>query len=266
MLMLRLVILLALVLQEPAKEKYEIRVRPAAGDRLEVVDKWSHTFRGKLGDENVRFSSRGGRRMTVETEKVENGRASRKTVKVADAFMEQQDAITGKYVRKDEAIHGRTATIERRGDREERTGLDGVPDAEQRALGLDDPLTRLFPDKAVAIGETWEISGEGIKTFFPSGDFTDGRIVVTLRDVKEVGGRKCALLGTNYDVSSKDKDGVTRELRLLGTLTVWLDRGYILEMAQSGRMITSGGDPKNHIPNGEAVVTGELKATVLEMK
>ena len=264
--MLRLLILLALVPQEPAKEKFDIRVRPAEGDRLEVVDKWTHTFHGRLGEEPVTFSTRGGRRLIVEMAKVDGGRLIRKAVKVEDAYIEQQDTNTGKFVRKDEAIHGRTATIERRNDREERTGLDGVPDAEQRALGLDDPLTRLFPDKAVAIGETWEISGEGIKKFFPSGDFTDGRIVVTLRDVKEVDGRKCALLGTNYDVSSKDKDGVTRELRLLGTLTVWLDRGYILEMAQSGRMITSGGDPKNHIPNGEAAVTGELKATVLEMK
>ena len=262
--MLRLLILLALAPQEPAKEKFEIRVRPAEGDRLEVVDKWTHTFQGKLGEEPVRFSTRGGRRLTVEMAKVEGGRLARKVMKVDDAYIEQQDAITGKFVRKDEAIQGRTATIERRDGREERSGLDGVPDSEARTLGLEDPLTRLYPDKPVSIGDTWEISGEGIKKFFPAGDFTEGTIVVTLRDVKEVDGRKCALIGTTYVVSSKDGDGVIRELRLQGTLTVWLDRGYILAMAQSGRMTTTGGDPKKNVPNGEAAITGELKAVPLE--
>lgn len=262
--MLRLLILLALVPQEPAKEKFDIRVRPAEGDRLEVVDKWTHTFHGRLGEEPVTFSTRGGRRLIVEMAKVDGGRLIRKAVKVEDAYIEQQDTNTGKFVRKDEAIHGRTATIERRDGREERTGLDGVPEGDQRTLGLEDPLTRLYPDKPVAIGDTWEIAGEGLKKFFPAGDFTEGRIVVSLRDVKDVNGRRCALLGTNYDVSSKDADGAARELRLTGTLTVWLDRGYILEMAQSGRMKTSGGDPKKNVPNGEAAVTGELKAVPLE--
>src|SRR5215510_4835357 len=126
--MLRLLILLALVPQEPAKEKFEIRFRPAEGDRLEVVDKWTHTFQGKLGEEPVTFSTRGGRRLTVEMAKVEGGRLTRKIVKVDDAFIEQQDTNTGKYVRKDESIHGRTATIERRDGKEERTGLEGVPE------------------------------------------------------------------------------------------------------------------------------------------
>jgi hypothetical protein len=45
---------------------------------------------------------------------------------------------------------------------------------------------------------------------------------------------------------------------------VWIDRGYILEMSQAGRLKTSGADPKTAQPNGEAAVTGELKAAPVE--
>ena len=94
---------------------------------------------------------------------------------------------------------------------------------------------------------------------------TLGTIVVSLRDIKGVDGRRCAFLGTNYQVKGVS-GGVTRELKLLGTLTVWIDKGLILAMTQSGRMTTTGADPASGHPNGEAVITAELKATPLEKK
>ena len=261
--MTRLLILVALLLQEPAREKFELRVRPVQGDRIETFDSWTHTFRGSLGDEPLRFSTRGGRRLIVDLSRVEDGRLTRKSVEVADSYIETQDVKTGKYVRKDDAVHGRKVTIELRDGREVRTGAEGVPEAEQKTLSMDDPLTRLFPDKAVAIGESWDLQGDELKKVFVNGDFTEGRIVVSLRDVKEIDGRRCALLMTKYDVKSA-AGGAKRELSLSGTLTVWIDRGYILAMNQSGTMKTDGADPKTGQPNGEAAITGELKATPLE--
>lgn len=261
--MYRLLFLLAWVPQQAPGEKIEIRVRPVEGDRIETFHTWTNSLRGMLGDELIVVSSRGGRRLACEMARVEGGRPARLVVDVQDSYLEQQDTKTGKFIRKDDAIHGRRVTIERRGGREERAGLDGVPEAESRTLTLDDPLARLFPDKAVAVGESWDIAGEGLKKFFPGGDFNEGRIVVSLRDVKEIDGRRCALLGTNYDVSRKGADGTTFELRLMGTLTVWIDRGYVLAMTQSGGMKVSGADPKTGQPNGETAITGELKATIL---
>jgi hypothetical protein len=261
--MIHALLLLLVVQQDPAAAKVEIRVRPVQGDRLETSDTWTHTFRGELGEEPLSFSTRGGRRLVVDMSKVVDGRLTLKGVEVADSYIETQDVKTGKYVRKDDALHGRKVTIGLRDGREERTGFEGVPDAEQKTLTIDDPLTRLFPDKAVAIGESWDLEGDELKKVFTGGDFTEGRIVVSLRDVKEIDGRRCALLVTNYEV--KGTSGVmSRELSLKGTLTVWLDRGYILAMSQSGRMKTSGADPKSGQPNGEAAITGELKATLLD--
>lgn len=262
--MLRVFILLALVLQDPPKEKIELRVRPVEGDKVESFSTWTHTFRGRLGDEAVNFSTRGGQRFVSEMSRVQGGRLAGKIIEVADSYIETQDPRTGKYVRKDDPIHGRKVTIEMRDGREARTGVAGLSELDQRTLTMDDPLTRLFPDKPVAVGETWEIAGEGLKKFFPAGDFTEGRIIVSLRDVREVEGRRCAFLGTNYQVSTKTPDGVSRELHLLGTLTVWIDRGYVLAMSQSGRMTTTGADPKTAQPNGEAAITGELKAVLVE--
>ncbi|HKS16988.1 MAG TPA: hypothetical protein VJU16_06730 [Planctomycetota bacterium] len=263
--MIHALFLLLVLQQDPAAAKFEIRVRPVQGDRLETSYSWTHTFRGELGDERLNFSTRGGRRLVVDMSRVVDGRLTLKGVEVADSYIETQDVKTGKYVRKDDAIHGRKVTIGLRDGREERTGVEGVPEAEQNTLTIDDPLTRLFPEIPVAIGQSWDFEGDGLKKIFAGGDFTEGRIVVSLRDVKEIDGRRCALLVTNYEVKGSS-GGMTRELNLKGTLTVWLDRGYVLAMSQSGRMRTAGADPKSGQPNGEAVITGELKATLLEKK
>lgn len=262
--MFRFLIVVALLLQEPVPQKVELRVRPVQGDKLETFATWSHSFRGTLGEEPVAFSTRGGQRLVIEMSGVEKGALTRKTVNVVDSYIETKDVQTNKYIRKDDAVQGRTITISMAGGREQRTGGDGVPEPELKALAFVDPLTRLYPDKAVAVGDSWDISGDGLKQFFPGGDFTDGRILVTLREVRDVDGRKCALLATKYDVSGKMPDGVSRQLELSGTLTVWIERGYILAMTQSGRLKTTGADPKTQQPNGEAIIAGELKGTILE--
>src|SRR5688572_29473493 len=262
--MLRFLIVLALLMQDAPKQSVELRVRPVQGDKIETFATWSHGFRGTLGDEPVSFATRGGQRLVVEMSGVEKGSLARKTVKVVDSYVETKDMQTSKYIRKDDAVLGRTVTITMKDGREERTGGDGVPEQELKALTFVDPLTRLYPDKPVAVGDSWDISGEGLKLFFPGGDFTDGRILVSLREIREYEGRKCAFLSTKYDVSGTMPDGVSRQLELTGTLIVWIERGYILVMTQSGRLKTSGADPKTQQPNGEAIITGELKATILE--
>lgn len=257
-------ILIAALLQTPPAEKIDLKVRPKEGDRIETWSTWTNTFRGSLGGEPIRSATRGGQRLAIEMAKVEGGKLTRKNVHVVDSYDENQDPQTGKYIRTDHAIHGRKVTIERGDKGEARTGVDGVPEQELVALVMDDPLSRFFPPGPVAVGDTWEISGEGLKKFYPRGDFTDGRIVVSLRDVSDAEGRRCAYLATNIDVSVTTAAGVKRELRMKGTLTVWIDRGYVLAMSQSGRMTTTGADPKTSEANGEAAVTGELKATLLE--
>ena len=262
--MLRFLIVLALLMQDAPKQTVELRVRPVQGDKFETFATWSHAFRGALGEEPLSFATRAGQRLNVEMSAVEKGVLVRKTVKVIDSYVETKDVQTNKYIRKDDAILGRTVTITMKNGREERAGGDGVPEHELKALTFVDPLTRLYPDKPVAVGDEWDISGEGLKQFFPGGDFTDGRILVSLREVREIDGRKCAFLATKYDVNGKMPDGISRHLELSGTLTVWIERGYILAMTQSGRLKTSGADPKTQQPNGEAIITGELKATILE--
>jgi hypothetical protein len=263
--MIRFLLPLALLLQEAAPEKVEIKFQPAQGDKIETFSTWSHTFRGKLGEEPIDYSTRGGQRMISEFAAVEKGAVTKKGVDVVDSYLEQQDVRTHKYVRSDDPMHGRKVTVELKGGKEERTGVDGVPEHQAKTVALVDPLTRLFPAGPKAVGDSWEISGEGLKLIFAGGDFTEGTITVSLRDIKVVDGRKCAFLGTNYHVKGV-AGGITRELKLLGTMTVWIDRGYILAMSQSGRMTTSGADEKSGHPNGEGVITGELKTTFPEKK
>src|SRR5688572_27313081 len=153
--MLRFLIVLALLMQDAPKQSVELRVRPVQGDKIETFATWSHGFRGTLGDEPVSFATRGGQRLIVEMSGVEKGTLARKTVKVVDSYIETKDTQTNKYIRKDDAVLGRTVTITRRNGREEHAGGDGVPEHELKPLTLVDPLTRLFPSKPVAVGDAW---------------------------------------------------------------------------------------------------------------
>jgi hypothetical protein len=263
--MIRFLLPLLLLVRQPQAEKVDIQFRPVQGDKLESHSTWTNTFRGKLGDEPIDTSSRGAQRLVSEYKSVDKGALVRKAVQVVDSYMEQQDVRTHKYVRQDDAIHGRKVTVELKDGKEVRTGVDGVPEHEAKTISLVDPLTRLFPSGPKSVGDSWEISGEGLKLIFAGGDFTEGSIVVSLRDVKAVDGRKCAYLATHYNVKGV-AGGITRELTLKGTLTVWIDRGYILAMSQSGRMTTTDAKPESGHPNGQAAITGEMKTTLVEIK
>ncbi|HTF57239.1 MAG TPA: hypothetical protein VK661_08400 [Planctomycetota bacterium] len=256
-----LLILLSL-LQEPVGEKVTLEARPKEGDKLAVVESWDNTFAGKLGDDPLFLRSRGGRRIQVEVAGVQGSRITRKVVQVEDSYREDQDVQTSKFVRQEDGLKGRKVTITLRDGKEERTGLDGVPDEAQKTLTLDDPLTGLFPTGPVRVGDSWEIAGDGLKKIFAGGDFTEGKITVRLREVKEVDGRKCAVLGTVWEVRGKNPDGFTRELRQTGTITVWIERGYVMGMDQKGVLKTTGAVAGSGMPTGESAITGSRQVTI----
>jgi hypothetical protein len=261
--MIRAWLVLLTLLQDPAPEKVTLEVRPKEGEKFAVVESWDNTFTGKLGDDPLFLRSRGGRRLQVEVARVEGSRVTRKVVQVEDSYREDQDVQTGKFVRQEDGLKGRKATISLRDGKEERTGLDGIPDEIQKTLTLDDPLTALFPSSAVRVGDSWEISGEGLKRVFAGGDFTEGKITVRLREAKEIDGRKCAVLGTVWDVRGKNPDGFARELRQTGTLTVWIERGYVIAMDQKGVLKTSGAVVGSGLPTGESAITGNRQVTLV---
>jgi len=256
-----LLVLLAL-LQDPVGEKVTLELKPKEGDKLAVVESWDNTFAGKLGDDPLFLRTRGGRRLQVEIAGASGGRITRKVVLVEDSYREDQDVQTGKFVRQEDGLKGRKATIALRDGKEERTGLDGIPDEIQKTLALDDPLTALYPSGPVRVGDTWEISGDGLKKVFAGGDFNEGKITARLREVKEIDGRKCAVLGTVWDVRGKNPDGFTRELRQTGTITVWIERGYVMAMDQKGVLKTSGAVVGSGLPTGESAITGTRQVTL----
>jgi len=257
-----LALALFLLVQEPAAP-VTIQLRPAQGDRLSVTDRSTYDFRGRMGEEPITSSSRGARQMRVEMAKVEGGRLERKVIQFEDAYVEELDVHTMKYIRREDPLKDRKVTVLLREGKEALEGVDGLPDHVRKTLTLVDPLTRLLPEKPVRPGDSWEISGEGLRRIFASGDFTERKIVITLRAVKEIEGRRCALLGTKYDVQGK-APGVQMDLQLTGELTVWIDRGYVLAMSQEGLLKTKPiGDAKG-VAEGQAAITGKLTATILE--
>jgi len=254
-----MLVLTLLLLQDPVA----IELRPAQGDRLSVVDKWTYDFQGKLGEEPITSSSRGARHMRVEMAKVEGGRLDRKVVQFEDAYVEELDVHTGKFIRREDPVRGRKVTISRRDGKDALEGVDGLPEPSRKSLTLIDPLTRLLPEKPVKPGDTWELAGEGLRRIFTTGDFTEGKIGVKLVTVKEIDGRRCAILATKYDVKGK-APGVEMELQIAGELTIWIERGYVMAMTQKGVLKTKPiGDAKG-IAEGKASITGELTATILE--
>jgi hypothetical protein len=252
------------LIQDPAAP-VTLQFRPSEGDKLSVVDSWTHDFRGRMGEDELVLSSRGGRRMRVEMAKVEGGRLARKVVHFEDAYVEEQNPQTGKFIRRDDPLKDRRVTILLRDNREVLEGVDGLPEAARKTLLLEDPRVHLFPGKPVRPGDSWEVTGAQLRRVFASGDFTEGKIDVTLRAVKEIGGRRCAILETKTEVRGKAGTDSAVDLKIAGEVTVWIDRGYVLAVVEKGVLkIKRIGEAKNVPEEGRADVTGEVTATVLE--
>jgi hypothetical protein len=132
------------------------------------------------------------------------------------------------------SLQGKTITLRRIGEKIAVTpnrGRLNPRDRTRLVRELADPRDPVIPDREVAIGESWTVDPEGVGRYFPGASHADMR--VTLREVKPLAGRLCALLHLTVGLESKF-GGLPMKAQLEGDLTYALDLRRSLSLTLRG--------------------------------
>jgi len=106
-------------------------------------------------------------------------------------------------------MHGRKITLSMKDGMLLREGADGLEEKQLKKLELADRTGLIFPKTPVAPGDSWVVEGEEVRRFLASdGDLKEAKIKVTLLEVKEIDGRRCAVLNALIELIGKAKGTV----------------------------------------------------------
>jgi hypothetical protein len=116
-------------------------------------------------------------------------------------------------------LHGQTVVSRYTNGIWTRTLKNGVPTPEQERKLRDETADNTFyPDRAVAVGETWTVPSERFKSLLGSGFTSRGRMTCTLVRITELEGEKCAVIKANVEASGKRLDPSNKEGKITAGL------------------------------------------------
>lgn len=96
-------------------------------------------------------------------------------------------------------------------------------------------FSALLPDREVAVGERWAVDSADLNRLWNIHPARIGTGIVVLREIREVDGHRCAVLGVRIDVA---EPGSTTSLE--GEAVVRIDRGLLRSIALQGAKSEAG--------------------------
>ncbi len=246
------------------QDKVTLKFRPRQGDKVTHVQKM--TTKVKL------TVDAGGQKVELDVEQRELEKRTSHVLavagdKITKAFFHVEEHVEEKkppgapdFVRAEKPLHGRKVTVEMKDGKPVYEGADGLTDKEKKQLDLDDEFAKTFPDKALAVGDTWQVSGDALRAIFDD-EKMDGKMVGKLLEVKDFGGRRSAFLETEFDLKGIVEEKIEIAAKLKGTVVVWLDRGYTLQVNLKGTM-SMRGKAEGAEMSGQGPMTLDVAVTV----
>jgi hypothetical protein len=111
----------------------------------------------------------------------------------------------------------------------------------------------------VAVGDTWELTGKDLDAAALGGSgTTEGRALFTFKEIREVGGQRCALIAMTWDVESIAKNRRTK-VSLEGEMLFSLDRKILASVKGTGKMVIKSQDQEDGQGTFSMDVTTTLK-------
>jgi hypothetical protein len=256
--LLALAILLFLV---PQDEKITLKFNPRKGDKLVKTQKLDLQlkFTIAMGDQEqeMEFEQRGNIKRTTEYAEVEDGKVTRLVIDCAEDYEEKKEPPTMEWRRTDKAMHGRKVTLFTKDGQLVREGADGLGEKDLKGLTLNNVEGRFFPDKPVAVGDTWEIKGDAVRDFLGSSEeIKDASLKSKLTSIKEIDKRRCAVINATLEMSGKAPNEIGFTGKMDVEIVVWIERGYLLSAKGKGKM-TLKGENDQFSMSGEGPITIE---------
>src|SRR6185295_7320150 len=226
-------------------DKITLRFNPRQGDKLVKTQKNEMSIKAKViagaQEQEIEIDQRGSEQGTLEIVEVGDGKMTRCVLTCTEDIEEKKGPPTMQWEKKEKPLHGRKITLCMKDGALVREGVDGLEAKVLNKLVLEDRSSRLFPKGPVAAGDTWEVAEDEVRKFLAADeDMTSAKIKLKLTAVKDIDGRRCAIIDADLDLGGKAKGGVDLTMKINVEMIVWIERGYTLSVAGKGTLSMKG--------------------------
>lgn len=222
-----------------AQEKVLLKHQPKAGDKAVVTEKMEAKIHlvVNAGGQKVELDveQRESKRTAMACLAVDGAAMMKATYQVEEAYEEKKQPGAADFERADKPTKGKTVVAERKEGKIVYQGAEGLTEKDLKDFDLDDTFAQSFPQDPVAVGATWEVPAETLKKMFHD-PTSEGKMTLTLKEVKDVDGRRCAVLDAAMQMKGKAEEGVDISMDVKGPIVIWLERGYTLSAKLTGTM------------------------------
>jgi hypothetical protein len=263
---MKLLALVSLCLLLPQDEKITLKFNPKKGDKLAKHQKLDLSLKMSvdMGGEaqEMEYEQRGSRKWTSEIAEIEDGKVSKLIVDCSEDYEEKKAPPTMEWNRTDKPMNGRKITVFMKDGQVAREGAEGLKEKELKDLTLNPMEAKFFPDKPVAVGDSWEIKGDAVKEFLGvSEEIKEATLKSKLTAVKEIDKRRCAVINATLEMSGKAPNDIAFNGKLDVEMVVWIERGYLLSAKGKGK-VTLKGESEQFSMTGEGPISIETTIKV----
>jgi hypothetical protein len=257
---------LLLVLAAQEKEKITLKWNPKQGDVLTATEKTAIEAKGSAQGQELEFTNKSTKKTVTTYTTVKEGKVTKKTIEFKESTEEGRQPGQDDEQKKELDLHGKTVTLMEKDGKLVMEGADDVDEKETKKLKLDDGWAHFLPAKEIAVGDSWEITGDALKKAMEDEEFDGGKVTFKLKEVKEIDKVKCAVLQATFDVQGTAQEGqIKLKLKLEGEVVVRIDRGYAMSMKAKGTIvITSADSDEDPMFKAEGPMTLETSQTLKE--
>ncbi|HKS17533.1 MAG TPA: hypothetical protein VJU16_09495, partial [Planctomycetota bacterium] len=212
--------------------------------------------------QEVEFEQRGSMKRQYEYAGVEDGKLTRLVVDCTEDYEERKAPPNMEWTRTDSEMHGRKITLFMKDGQLAREGVEGLKEKDLKKLTLEDVDSKTLPEKPVAVGDTWEIKGEALKSFIAASDeIKDVTLKSKLTAIKEIDKRRCAVINSTLEMKGKAPNDIDFTGKMEVEFIVWIERGYLLSAKGKGKMTVKGGNDQFSM-DGEGPISIETTVKV----
>lgn len=251
---------LALALMLVLQEKVALRHAPRQGDVATSVTTMEMKIDAKADDgTKTSVAVKKTRKAATEFVEVAGGTVARKTVDVIEDVDEQ--TRDGEFQRNEKDMNKRKFTVAYKDGRPTFEGADGIGEGDKKWLADGDRFYRLLPKAAVAVGDSWSVTGRELDAVAEAREgSTDGEVKMTFKAIREVDSRRCAVIAVKWDIASTESRTLRIWLVLEGEMVFWIERGTLLSLTSKGEIVVV----TNSVESGRGPMAIHLTTTLKE--
>jgi hypothetical protein len=256
---------LALILfAHRAQEKITLKSQPRKGDRISSAEKMAMKIDLSIAaggqTQKMAVEQKGSKKKTMEILEVEGEKVTKAFFHCEEDVEEKRDPGQEGLVKREKPLHGRKVTVQAKDGKTAYDPEEGLDQEAKNSLRLEDNFSKTFPARPIAVGETWDVSGDALKSMFQDQKM-DGKLTAKLTEVKEFEGRRCAFLDVAIEMKGQAEGGVTITIALKGAVIVWIERGYTLQAKLEGTTSMAASNDQFEM-KGEGPMTVDVRSTV----